>query len=40
MPEGTNTLRLHRDGFRDTTVTVTISSTDTVPLTFVMYRQP
>jgi len=40
VPEGTNTLRLHRAGFRDTTVTVTISPKDTVPLTFVMSRQP
>jgi hypothetical protein len=40
VPEGTNALRLHHDGFRDTTVTVSISPADTVPLTFLLNRQP
>jgi hypothetical protein len=40
VPEGTNTLRLHHDGFRDTTVTVNISPADTVPLTLLLNRQP
>ncbi|HEX4681830.1 MAG TPA: carboxypeptidase regulatory-like domain-containing protein [Gemmatimonadaceae bacterium] len=40
IPDGENTLRLHHDGFRDTTVTVNISPADTVPLTFLLNRQP
>jgi hypothetical protein len=40
LPEGANLIRLHHDGFRDTTVTLTISPRDTVPLTFVLSRQP
>lgn len=40
VPDGANALRLHRAGFRDTTITVTISPADTVPLTMVMRRAP
>jgi hypothetical protein len=38
VPEGTRGVRLHRDGYRDTTFTLTISPTDTIPLTFTMPR--
>jgi hypothetical protein len=39
LPEGERAVRLHRDGYRDTTITVTISPQDTLPLTLVMKRQ-
>jgi len=39
VPEGTATLRFHRDGYRDTTLTLVISPTDTLPVTFVLSRQ-
>ncbi|MDB4876367.1 MAG: hypothetical protein JWM41_2813 [Gemmatimonadetes bacterium] len=39
VPEGSGALRLHRDGFRDTTLAVTISPVDTVPLTILIRRQ-
>lgn len=38
VPEGRATLRLHRDGYRDTTVSITISPADTFPLTMTMTR--
>jgi hypothetical protein len=40
VPEGPGALRLHRDGFRDTTLSVTISPADTVPLTVLLSRRP
>lgn len=40
LPEGTRGVRLHRDGYRDTTITVTISPRDTLPLTLVLTRTP
>ena len=40
LPEGLNAVRLHRDGYRDTTISVTISPADTVPLTIVLRRPP
>lgn len=39
VPEGTRGLRLHREGYRDTTFTLTISPADTMPLTLVLGRQ-
>ena len=39
VPEGRRVLRLHRDGYRDTTFTLTISPADTAPLTLVLFRQ-
>lgn len=36
LPEGTSMLRLHRDGYVDTTFTVTIEPSDTMPLTLVL----
>ncbi len=40
VPEGAATLRLRRDGYRDTTVALAISPADTMPLTLVMSRRP
>ncbi len=40
VPVGARPLRLHLDGYRDTTLTVTISPADTVPLTLVLSRPP
>lgn len=39
VPEGARVLRLHREGYRDTTFTLTISPADRVPLTLVLARQ-
>ena len=38
VPVGARPLRLHLDGYRDTTLTVTISPADTMPLTLVLIR--
>ena len=39
VPEGTRVLRIHREGYRDTTFTLTISPADRTPLTLVLVRQ-
>ena len=39
IPEGQRPVRLHRDGYRDTTFTIRISAADTLPLTIVLSRQ-
>ena len=38
--EGTRAVRLQHAGFRDTTISVTISPSDTLPLTLVLTRKP
>ncbi len=38
MPVGARPTRVHLDGYRDTTLTVVISPTDTIPLTLVIAR--
>jgi hypothetical protein len=38
VPEGSVTLRLHKEGYRDTTAAITIAPSDTVPVTVVMTR--
>jgi hypothetical protein len=40
LPPGTNPVRLHLTGYRDTTFNVSISPGDTVPVTFVLVRPP
>lgn len=40
LPEGTSALHLHADSYRDTTISVTISPQDTLPLTLVLTRKP
>jgi hypothetical protein len=40
LPVGSSGVRLHLNGYRDTTLSVTISPTDTVPLTLVLSRPP
>lgn len=40
LPEGTRAVRLQHAGFRDTTISVTISPSDTLPLTLVLTRKP
>ena len=39
VPEGAAILRLHKDGYRDTTLTFTIAPADTIPITAIMLRQ-
>jgi hypothetical protein len=36
VPEGMRGVRLHRDGYRDTTVSISISPADTIPLTMTL----
>jgi hypothetical protein len=36
LPEGPSTLRLHHDGYADTTITLTISPSDTLPVTLLL----
>jgi hypothetical protein len=38
VPEGTRGVRLHRDGYRDTTIMISISPADTIPLTLTVRR--
>jgi hypothetical protein len=38
VPEGPAMLRLHKDGYQDTTVAITIAPSDTVPVTVIMTR--
>lgn len=39
LPEGTSTIQLHHTAYGDTTMQVTISAKDTVPLTLVLARR-